>query len=448
MITRLRIGFLLVLAATGCKETVVGPNGSVASVVLEPGMAALLIGDTVRLVAAALDEQGDQLTNYEIVWATSDPSVAGVSQSGLVTALVPGTVTIYAASGGEADSATLTVAAPFLASSISTGGYHTCSVDAGGTAHCWGRNSDGELGVNLVGGSFRRPTLVAGGHAWSKIIGGLHHTCGLTQSGAAYCWGWNYTGQVGDSTTTSRVVPTQVLGAPPMTDLALGYNYSCGLEAAGVRCWGSDWISGYVGAPVLGTLTGGQSHLCGIAPGSQAYCWGWNGEGEVGDSTYATRSSPVPVVGSRSFTVMSSAGYSSCGITPNGTAFCWGRNLTGQLGDGSFISKPYPVAVSGGLLFSAISVGYYHTCGITTAGLAYCWGQNSGGKLGDGTQDESTVPVAVAGGLRFRAISAGADHTCAITESDRVYCWGANASGSLGDGTSTDRVTPVPVSQP
>lgn len=64
----------------------------------------------------------------------------------------------------------------------------------------------------------------------------------------------------------------------------------------------------------------------------------------------------------------------TCGLTPEGKAYCWGWNGYGQLGDGSITNRSTPVAVTGDLTFSALEAGGAHTCGITTDGATYCWG--------------------------------------------------------------------------
>ena len=443
----LRLGVLCALATAACSDAA-APNGTVDAVVVAPAGASLLVGDTTRLVAAALDADGDALLNQTIEWATSDPSVATVSDAGLITAIAAGSVAIYAASGTHADSAVVDVVQPLIAAQLVTGYGFTCSLDSQGTAFCWGTNSEGQLGANLVSGYVRRATPVAGGLHWSSLAVGFHHACGLTTAGAAYCWGDNILGEVGDSTRSNyRVAPTAVLG-PAVTALALGYYNSCGITVTGVRCWGSNYVSGYTGSPSLLTLGGGYFHLCGLVSGGQAFCWGSNYHGAVGDGSQIDQALPVPVAGGLLFTALSSNDSSNCGIVPGGAAYCWGYNFFGQVGDGSLTDQPVPVAVTGGRFFSAISTGGAHTCGISTQGLAYCWGNNRDGELGDGSGDGSAVPVAVAGGLRFSRISAGGNHTCGITVSGRVYCWGSNNAGQLGDGTAFGRLTPVPAIAP
>ena len=77
--------------------------------------------------------------------------------------------------------------------------------------------------------------------------------------------------------------------------------------------------------------------------------------------------------------------YFSCGVTTSGAAYCWGENRDGELGDGTTTSRSSPVAVAGGLRFAAVRAGWYHACGMKTDSGVYCWGYNAHGQLGEGT---------------------------------------------------------------
>ena len=46
---------------------------------------------------------------------------------------------------------------------------------------------------------------VLGGIRFSSVSGGLFHSCGVSTSSTAYCWGRNDQGQLGDGTTSTRV---------------------------------------------------------------------------------------------------------------------------------------------------------------------------------------------------------------------------------------------------
>jgi len=102
-----------------------------------------------------------------------------------------------------------------------------------------------------------------------------------------------------------------------------------------------------------------------------------------------------------------------------------GTNLSGELGTGSnspeTSSTPLPVA--GGLSFTMLSAGSQHTCGLATDSTAYCWGSNYFGNLGDSTTTDRNAAAPVAGGLKFVTIASGNYHTCAITATGNAYCW-------------------------
>jgi alpha-tubulin suppressor-like RCC1 family protein len=344
---------------------------------------------------------------------------------------------------------------------LTAGSYHTCALTTGGTASCWGSNLYGQLGDG-TSSNRNSPVAVSGGLVFQAISGGRYRTCALTMAGAAYCWGENSSGQLGDGTTTNRTSPVAVSGGLVFQALSAGTNHTCGLTTGGTAyCWGynvwgqlGDGTTGIdrtspvavSGGLIFQAISGGEYHTCGLTTGGAAYCWGWNGYGQLGDGTLSTRTSPVAVSGGLVFQAISVGYNQTCGLTTSGAAYCWGYNGFGLLGDGTLSSRYSPVPVSGGLALNAISGGAFHTCGLNTAGAVYCWGYNSSGQLGDGTTVQySSSPVAVTGGLVFQSTSAGSSHTCALATGGAIYCWGSNGDGQVGDGTTTDRTIPVAV---
>ncbi len=152
--------------------------------------------------------------------------------------------------------------------------------------------------------------------------------------------------------------------------------------------------------PGGGTLSGTKtvSAVGGIAtfanlsidlPGS-----GYTLEATSGTLTGAT-SSPFDIV--LTFSAVSGGTLHTCGLTAGGDAYCWGFNDNGALGDGTTTQRLTPVLVSGGLSFASLSAGGGHTCGLTAGGDAYCWGFNDNGQLGDGTTTNRFTPVRVIG---------------------------------------------------
>jgi alpha-tubulin suppressor-like RCC1 family protein len=271
------------------------------------------------------------------------------------------------------------------------------------------------LGASAAGLSGATSTQFAVTLTFDTVTAGDAHTCGVAAGGAAYCWGYNSSGQLGDGTTTDRLTP--VLVQPPT-----------GVSFAAV--------------------TAGRLHTCGVTAAGPAYCWGGNSFGQLGDGTPTTRLTPVPVAPGVSFAAVDAGDFHTCGVTAAGTAYCWGSNSVGQLGDGTTTPQSSPVLVKApaGVSFAAVTAGAAHTCGVTAAGVVYCWGANGSGQLGDGTTTDRLTPVLVAPGVSFAAVTAGRLHTCGVTPT--AYCWGSNSVGQLGDGTTIDRSSPVLVQPP
>jgi hypothetical protein len=158
-----------------------------------------------------------------------------------------------------------------------------------------------------------------------------------------------------------------------------------------------------------------------ITPGGtkpvNAYAWGYNGAGRLGDNTITDRSSPASVVGGFTDWVQISGGeYQTLAVRANGTAWAWGRNGDGQLGDGTTTSRSSPVSVVGGFTdWVQISAGAFHVAAVRANGTAWAWGGNFQGRLGDNTEIGKSSPVSVVGGFTdWVQISAGHSHTEAI----------------------------------
>lgn len=291
---------------------------------------------------------------------------------------------------------------------------------------------------------------------------GREHSCGLTISGAAYCWGANEAGQLGDGTTTDRHTPVAVSGNLTFTHISAGDAHSCGLTSSGIAyCWGGNNV-GQLGIGTTGnrhtpmavaggitfrTIDAGHLHTVGVTTTGAAYAWGWNAYGQLGTGVSGDRNTPTVVAGGLNFRTVSAGMYHTVGLTTAGAAYGWGWNGEGQLGDGTTTNRQVPTAVVGGHTFKAISTARAHTVALTTAGAAYAWGWNAWGQLGDGTHGVNRpVPTAVIGGLTFKTISAGHLHTAALSTTGTAYLWGGNMFGQIGDGGSSHRFTPTAVS--
>jgi alpha-tubulin suppressor-like RCC1 family protein len=379
-----------------------------------------------------------------------------------------------------------------LLASISTGARHTCGLTANGTAYCWGLNETGALGSNdFVDSSVPiKITKQFGGRQifFSEISAGGHYTCGLTPVGHAYCWGMNSAGELGIEKGQTPGVPFPV-NAPKdervltLSIISTSFSHTCGLTLTGkAYCWGENY-SGELGnndfnyyqrqigipipvsPPELGNaltfsnISSGSGFTCGLTLTGKAYCWGTSKEGALGNTI--TSSSPIAidnVIGKTpiTFSSITTGNSHTCALNLKGAAYCWGNNEYGELGNSSTKNSNIPIEVSvpkdeSSIIFNSISTFEQHTCGLSTSGKAYCWGANEYGQLGNGSTTNSSVPIAVASSangetLTFSSIDAGLYHTCGLTIMKKAYCWGLNDSGELGNNTTKNSSIPVPVS--
>ena len=127
---------------------------------------------------------------------------------------------------------------------LSAGYFHACGLTRDGAAYCWGGNGLGELGNGTTQNS-TSPVAVSGGLTFSAISAGELATCGVTTGGAAYCWGYNGYGQLGNAATplTSAPNPTPLLvsGGLTFATVRTGYLHTCGVTPQGAAyCWGDN----------------------------------------------------------------------------------------------------------------------------------------------------------------------------------------------------------------
>lgn len=321
---------------------------------------------------------------------------------------------------------------------IAKGSFHACGIRKNGSLWCWGWNSAGQLGNNVIGTNQTRPVRVkddVGGNGWNdwiSITAASQHTCGIRENGTAWCWGDSANGVLGDGQmATDRSLPVQV-------------NTDTGLPG-----W-DDWVS----------IDGGDLYTCGLRQDGSAWCWGDAFFGQLGDGQTTDQSRPVRVQtdvgpgGWNDWVYINAGTRASCGIRSNGTAWCWGQGSLGKLGDGqSTVNQPRPVQVQtstgpgGWNDWLAISGGSDHTCGMRGDYSIWCWGLNSSGQIGDGTTITKSRPASTQANIaNTTTIASNGAHNCSIRENGTLWCWGNPISGQLGDNQNTMlRARPIQV---
>ena len=286
---------------------------------------------------------------------------------------------------------------------------------------------------------------------------GSAHAC-AKGTGGILCWGSNAGNLLGRSTfpATQDSVAALIDIAGTFTAVVATDIRSCGLrDDGGVVCWGAGTTGLVPGTGPTGTvmtqLSASSGFACAVSSAGAVFCWGEGGAGQLGNGANLNSSTPVQVVGSgsgdRIFTQVSTGLNSACGVTTSKNAYCWGYNGSGQLGDSSQVSTNQPTLVhlsgTGSLLFTSIAVNTLEsTCATTVGGSLFCWGA---GPRADGSNGAQTTPrrvIANPGGLAIVKVQLGLQHGCGLRETGTLVCWGLGGDGQLGP--SGNAVTPIP----
>ncbi len=353
---------------------------------------------------------------------------------------------------------------------VTAGANHACAMAASGSVQCWGANWAGQLGDGTTTSS-AQPVMVQGleGGVVAMTAGGSH-TCAMTTAGGVKCWGSNWYGELGDGATVSRSTPVDVVGiVERVVSISAGANHTCAVtESGGAKCWGYN-SHGQLGFPgvTTGTTTptdvtnlgtgvrsvhAGQSHTCAVMQSGGVKCWGSNDGGLLGnDSMLNNAVAPVDVVDLGEPVISLDGKHSHvCAVLASGIVKCWGRNDGYQLGAGGISESRRPLTVSGVSGATMVQTGWSHTCAATTPNGARCWGNNSLGQLGDpnaGAQwDVRALPSAF-GAAEVWSLAAGGFFNCALVRDGSgvldVRCWGENENGEVGTPKQVEVLRPV-----
>jgi Alpha-tubulin suppressor and related RCC1 domain-containing proteins len=221
--------------------------------------------------------------------------------------------------------------------SVTSGFFHSCALDANGKAWCWGDNLYRQTGQSSAGDPCDQtstctltPAAVETAVRFAQISAGVTQTCGVALDGTAWCWGGGYGGKgiLGDGRMTQSAVPVAVLGGLTFKNISVGGRLTCALGTdARVFCWGS---GGYVG------------------------------DGKTSDAL-----SPVEVAGGLRYLAVSAGVTHACAVTVDHVMYCWGSNQLGELGIGTLADpnagtqagSTAPVRVLTSLRFQSVTAG-------------------------------------------------------------------------------------------
>jgi alpha-tubulin suppressor-like RCC1 family protein len=347
---------------------------------------------------------------------------------------------------------------------LSSGSDHMCAV-SNGNVLCWGDGEVGQLGDGVRNYS-PTPVIASLDGTIAAITVGTEISCAVRTTGSVVCWGRGSTGQLGDGTIASRQPQRVALPESPAAAVAAGAVHSCAIAGAmnKVYCWGYDG-DGELGdgnrdgrpkaTPVFTGISNatqlalGWMHSCALLADKTVWCWGDGdvgelGNGELGDAT------PGQVIELPAASAIAAGDSASCAATTGGI-FCWGTNGYGALGNSNAGQSAKPVHVDNTAppVPALIAAGADHVCtasaGAATVG-ASCWGHGGFGQLGNRDNKDTFTPVPVFLGTANpwtpKQLTTGGGHTCAVDTTGRAWCWGSNDDGELGDGTFDARNSP------
>ncbi|MCB1388093.1 MAG: hypothetical protein KDK12_02915 [Rhodobacteraceae bacterium] len=255
-------------------------------------------------------------------------------------------------------------------SGVTLGVQHGCASQGIGGVRCWGANPNGEVGDGTNTDAMTAMIVGRNASRMVRVVASFLFSCGLDNRGLAWCWGYNGFGALGSGGFDGSNIPQRVAGLPRnLRDIAAGDLHACAIDQAGAAyCWGENsfgqvgdgsvggirpWPSMVdgIGDVSLTGIAGGGSHTCALSDSGMVYCWGNNSLGQLGNGTTESSAAPVMVQGLpdpvADAVVGLTAGYDfNCALTSQGAAYCWGDNTHGQLGDGTNTASSVAVRVS------------------------------------------------------------------------------------------------------
>ena len=385
----------------------------------------------------------------------------------------PGDTCAAFAGDGGLDAQASDAASTPCVTSFALGRRHGCALLRDHTVWCSGENDRGQLATGTLdpSGTPVQALDASGPIADATAIdAGAAETCVVRAGGAVWCWGANGYGQVGNDNNLDQLlaVPVVQAGGAPLTgmvDVSVGYRHACARDATGAAwCWGDNTygqlgdgtIAGrghaqavtFNGVPVTGvaSFATGQFFNCYVDGSGQGWCFGDNRYGQLGNGSQINATQPTPI---GAFAQIAPGGFHACGVHADGTVACWGDGSQGRLGDGTqnahFTPNPVLVEPNGEQIKGVATVAAGGvSCALTTLQHVLCWGVDRHGQ----NRTSAFVPSAIttSGGSSLdhaTELVAHYAHACVRRGDGSIACWGRDSEGEFGDGSTANHPYPA-----
>ncbi len=246
---------------------------------------------------------------------------------------------------------------------VSAGYYHTLALRSDGSMWGFGRNDEGQLGLNYVSDAnagVYNPVQISSGTDWATVIAGGMHSFALKGDGSLWAWGRNDEGQLGDGSNTDRIVPAPIAA-------------------------GCTWKM----------ISAGDSYTAGIMEDGSLWAWGLNSDGQLGDGTTDNSNVPVRIRTGNNWSLVSAGINHTLAVKTDGTLWAWGSNNLGQLGLVNANDNTIPQQVGKDSDWAKAGAGMFYSIAIRKGGSIWGWGYNGDGQLGTGNTESSSIPVLI-----------------------------------------------------
>ena len=282
-----------------------------------------------------------------------------------------------------------------------------------------------------------------------------------------YTWGDNSTGRIGNSTIAPTITqnpssPVLIIGRSSWKQVTCTVTSG---KMAGIKTDGTLWLWGENSQGDLGdgtiisrsspvqTVTGGynwkqislgSSAIMAVKTDGSLWGWGYNFYGQLAISGGLFRSSPTLVGGPKNWKQVSCSTQNfTCAIKIDGTLWSWGA-AGAHLGINSpLFNYSSPVQIGSLQEWKLVRVGSSHSAAIKSDGTLWSWGSNDSGQLATNDLFSRSSPVQTVSLGTWKQVSCAGNITAAIKSDNTLWSWGYNGFGNLGDNTIIDRSSPV-----
>lgn len=288
---------------------------------------------------------------------------------------------------------------------IAAGLAHVLALKDDGTVWAWGNNNYGQLGDGTTGDSGGL-TRVKGLDHVKAVAAGLLYSVALKDDGTVWAWGYNNYGQLGSGAfTRCEPTPVRVTGLSGIVRIYAGYNHNVAIDGSG-----------------------------------NAWVWGSNDCGELGDGTNVSRCTPLMLADLRGVKDVALGSSYTIVLDNDDTVRAWGENYGGWLGDGTSSGQLHPVSVKGLDHVSAIATGEGISFASLDDGTVRAWGFNSGGLIGNGIRDQKVYQPGKVGSMNgIGNFAVSSVHVLGLKADGSLWGWGDNQFGEMGNGRIDDR---------